>query len=109
MVIRAIYDFLSRIETTSPYPRVLSASSGRSVIGDIAAALGVRLTAEDFAQFIRIESEMSWIASGMSKSRQGFYLRWFLNHRPTRRFFRRAIPMVRNLMSRIEERISNLV
>lgn len=107
VIIRAIYDFLSRIETMSPYPRALSASSGRSVIGQIASAIGARLTAEDFAEFIRIETEISWIVSGMSKSRQGFYLRWFLNHRPTRRFFRRANPMIRDLLSRVEARISN--
>ena len=109
VLIRAIYDFLSRIETISPYPRALSASSGQSVIGDIAAALGERPTEEDFAEFIRIESEISWIVSGMSRSKQEFYIRWFLRHRPTRRFFRRANPMVRNLLSRVEARISNRV
>jgi len=109
VIIRAIYDFLCRIESSMLCAKALSVSSGRSIIEDISAALGMHLKEEDFAEFIRIESEISWIVFGMSKYRQGFYLRWFLNHRPTLRFFRRLKPMVKDLLSRVEARISNLV
>jgi precorrin-6B methylase 2 len=109
VIIRAIYDFFCRIETSTLCSKALSAPCGRSVIEDIASSLGERLTPEDFAEFIRIESEISWIVSGLSKPRQSFYIRWFLKNRPTRRFFRRVNPMVKDLLSRGQARISNLV
>ena len=102
VIIRAIYDFFCRIETSTLCSQALSASAAGLSSRISPLRLGERLTAEDFAEFIRIESEISWIVSGMSKSRQGFYIRWFLNHRPTRRFFRRVNPMVKDLLSRVK-------
>lgn len=109
VVIRAIYDFLSRMETSSSIARSLSVRSGKSMIRDIATVIGVDLLPADFSEFIATEVEISWIVSGVSKARQSFYLRWFLADRPTRRFFRRASPIVRSLLSRVQARISNLV
>jgi SAM-dependent methyltransferase len=109
VVIRAIYDFLSRIETTTLRSKALSARSGELMIQNIATALGIRLETTDFAEFIRIESDIAWIVSDIKICRHKFFLRWFLADRPTRRFVRRAAPVVRGLVARVQARISNLV
>ena len=75
VIIRAaVYDFLSRLK--QPHAVLESAFSTVRQVGneDIASSLGERLTPEDFAEFIRIKSEISWIVSGLSKPRQGFYI-----------------------------------
>lgn len=108
VVIRAVYDFLSRLETIASHSNSLSARSGRKMIQDIGSAVGVNLVAEDFAEFIRIELEISWIVSGVNRRWHSFYLHWFLADRPTLRFSRRTISVVRALLSRVYTRIDNL-
>ena len=102
VVIRAIYDFFSRIERTSLYSRALSIRNGRSMIKDIASNLGVQLENIDFDEFSRIESDIAWIVSGHEKKTQLFYIRWFLIDRPTRRFARKFLPVVKSLTARVQ-------
>jgi hypothetical protein len=106
LVIRAIYDFLCRIEIGTPTSKSLATRRGKSLIQRIAAELGVRLTSVDFAAFVCMESEIAAIVSGSSKFWQGVYVRWFLIDRPTRRFFRRTRPVVSDLLSRFQARLA---
>ena len=108
VVIRAIYDFLSRVEVSNLHSKSLSARSGRKMIKDIGLILGINLVAEDFSEFIRIESEISKVVSGINRLRQSFYLHWFLFDRPTRRLFRRITPILGAFLSRVRARIYNL-
>ena len=101
LVIRAIYDFLCRIETRSRWAKSLTAWRGRAQIHAIASALGVSLSAADFADFVRIEATISECVSGTPAKLEAARIRWFLAHRPTRRAFRRVLPIVRDLSSRI--------
>lgn len=105
LVIRAIYDFLCRTEIGSPRAESLSTQRGTTIIRNIAGTLGVHLATDDFAEFIRLESEISLIVSGARKSSQAFYLRWFLMHRPTRRLFRRVRTLAIHLVSQLKQRL----
>jgi hypothetical protein len=105
LVIRAIYDFLCRTEIGSPRAESLSTQRGKTIIKNIAKTFGVHLETDDFAEFIYLESEISLIVSGASKSSQVFYLRWFLTHRPTRRFFRRVRTSVIDVMTQLKRKL----
>jgi SAM-dependent methyltransferase len=90
VVIRAIYNFLMTIDGRSNIGRALNARSGRVVINNIASAIGAKLSQKDMDDFIALESEIQWIVSGVSKTQQRIYWRWFLTDRPTLRFFVRS-------------------
>ncbi len=107
VVIRAIYDFLSKMETSGMHSKAISKRSGKAMIRKIAATVGVELVEEDFAEFIRVESEFQWIVTGKSRSRQKAHLRWFLADRPTRKFVRRYCQDILVFRSRILDRILN--
>jgi SAM-dependent methyltransferase len=109
IVIRAIYDFLCRIEADGVQAKCLSGHRGKSVIQRIARSLGVCVTEEDFDEFIRIEPEISWIVTGRRASVEKAYVKWFLYHRPTRAYFRRTKPIVKHYWSLAETRITNLL
>jgi hypothetical protein len=106
VVIRAIYDFLSKIETTPFFARALSARSGKRLIFDIANSLGVELVEQDFIDFISLESDIQWIVFDVDKSKQSVYLRWFFVDRPTLQLFRKIKCRMRGFLSRIRTRIS---
>lgn len=106
VVIRAIYDFLSKVEGAGPCAASLSTRAGRRLITDIAATLGVNLDAADFDEFIRLESELQWLVFGVDRTRQVLYLRWYLFDRPTLHLFRRAKRRVAALARRIQARLS---
>ncbi len=106
VVIRAIYDFLSKLESTPPYAKVLSMRSGRWLIRDIAKAIGVDLVVQDFEDFIRLESDLQWVVFGVDKVRQATYLRWYLLDRPTLRAFHMTKQRVGVLLSRIRAKLS---
>ena len=100
VVIRAIYDFLMKIERSPNIGRALNARSGRATINDIASAIGVKLSPKDFDDFIALESEMQWIVSGVSKASKRLYWRWFLTDRPTLRLFVRSLHMFQHYKER---------
>ena len=108
VVIRAIYDFLSKIEAIGPYARSLSRRKGRDLIVDAAASFGTALTSQDFDDFIRLESELQWLAFGVDRRRQAVYLRWYLSDRPTLHAFRRFKRRASSLATRIHGRLSRL-
>lgn len=108
VVIRAIYDFLSKTEATAPFAQALSARSGRYLIRDIAKTLGVDLIDQDFEEFIRVESDLQWIVFGVDKRQQSIYLRWFLVDRPTLHRFRQTKRRMCGFWSKMRARISNL-
>lgn len=109
LVIRAIYDFLSRTELSVAQSDALRSRSGKGTIRKIAEALGITLDEDDFSKFVRLESEIQWIASGKARKWTELYLRWFLADRPTRRFARKTNDGLGRLFARVSARISNLV
>lgn len=89
IIIRSVYNFLSKIDAVSLHTRALLGRSGKTLICDIASAFGVALVKQDFVEFIRLESEFQECVFGINKLRHAIYLRWFLMDRPTVRSFRR--------------------
>lgn len=89
VVIRAIYNLLSKLDDTLPVADSLQARGGRTLISDIAAAIGVNLTAADFQGFVDIESELQWLVFGVAKQRQVTYLRWYFADRVSLKTFMR--------------------
>ncbi len=108
VVIRAIYDFLSKTETAGLRSKALSIRSGRQMIRDISKAIGIQLEAEDFTEFIQLESEIACIVSGINKFRYSLYIRWFLINRSSRRFARCVTPIVKSILSRIHAKFEKL-
>lgn len=69
VVIRAVYCFLADLEPhRNAYPGLRDANL-RRLITRIAAAVGVRLDAADFAAFVSVESRLQGAVSGRSASR----------------------------------------
>ncbi len=108
VVIRAIYDFLSKMEGVNACAASLSARAGRRLITEIAATFGVTLDSADFEEFIRLESELQWLVFGVDRARQTLYLRWYLFDRPTLDLSRRAKRRLAGLATRIRGRLSRL-
>jgi SAM-dependent methyltransferase len=102
VVIRAIYNFLMTIDGRPNIGRALNARSGSVVINDIANAIGVKLSKKDTDDFIALESEIQWIVSGVSKTQQRIYWRWFLTDRPTLRYFVRSCRLFQRYRERVE-------
>jgi hypothetical protein len=110
VVIRAIYDFLSKTETKAKFlSRSLSIRSGKALICDIANVIGVQLVDQDFVEFIKIESELQWFVFGVNKTQQFAYLSWFLVDRSTLRLFRLIKHRFLNVLTRIHTRVLNLL
>ena len=74
---------------------------------EIASILGVLLNDDDFAEFLQLEAELSWIVSGISRDSQKMFIRWFLLNRPSRRLFRQYKPVVSELVARVVSRIQS--
>ena len=105
LVIRAIYDFLSKTDTHRATPGALTARSGKRMIREIAAAIGVHLNNKDFGEFIRLESQLQWIVFGVSTRQQWVYLTWYFANRSSLKMFRRVLGLVRAFFSRVRRRI----
>lgn len=106
IVIRAIYDFMLRVEQTSSLGQALRVRSGRTTVENIANAIGVKLAPDDFNDFIKLESEIQWIISGIGERRQRAHARWFLADRPTLRLFQRSRRRAMSIASRVLARIA---
>lgn len=107
VIIRAIFDFLARIEMSTSLSSALSLRRGKDMIHAIARTLDIELSEEDFANFIYIETEIAYIVTNISRRKQSLYLRWFLTDRPTCRLFRRIDPIAKQLLSRVRAKIEN--
>lgn len=107
LVIRAIYDFLIKMEASGETLPALRDWSGRNLICRIAAAIGIELTAQDFAAFLDLESHIAPIVSGTSTSRQRLLIQWMMVHRPSRRAVRLHAPRVKNLYARVLAKLAN--
>lgn len=105
VVIRSIYDFLSRIELSPVMPKSLQMANGRSMITAIAAALGISLTDKDFVEFSEIETEIANAVTGASRQAQASQIRWFMTHRPSRRLARKMHPIAKSFADRAKARL----
>lgn len=108
LVIRSIYDFLSRIETIALVPKALKTASGRATITAMAAVLDVTLTDRDFVDFADIESALANAVTGASERSQARQIRWFMIHRPSRRLARKLLPIAKSLANRVAARLAAL-
>lgn len=108
VVIRAIYDFLSDIETGSAGRLKQFPRSGVGTIRGIASALGVALNDRDFKDFVSVEAVLSANISGTSSTAHARTIRWFLCDRPSRRLARRIKPTLNSLLSRGISRLQNI-
>ncbi len=108
LVIRSIYDFLSRIETIAVVPKTLRKMSGRATIIAIAAALDVTLTDRDFIDFTDIESTLASVVTGTAERSTARQIRWFMTHRPSRRLARKLFPIAKSFADRVSARLATL-
>jgi SAM-dependent methyltransferase len=88
VIIRAIYNFLSKFADGRNAPAALQASNGATLIREIAATLGVAVEPADFDGFIELECGLQDAAYGFDTARYAKYLRWYLAHRPSVRAVR---------------------
>ncbi|MSR05531.1 MAG: class I SAM-dependent methyltransferase [Gemmatimonadetes bacterium] len=105
LVIKAIYDFLSRVDRVSGLSAALNARSGKRLIRAIANTLGVDPGEPDFDAFVELESALQSSAFGRDRKREASILRWFLLHRPSLSFVRRQRGRFRRLGSRLRARL----
>ena len=77
VVIRAIYNLLTKLDESLPVAKVLQGRGGRSLIRKIGASFGIDLRRADFDRFAYVETELQWQAFGVSKRRHSIYLRWY--------------------------------
>ena len=105
LVIRAIYNFLTRIDGARGLSDELSVRSGRKLIRKIAASIGVELCAQDFENFIATEARFQEASSGLKIGHHMIYLRWFLFDRPSLRFVRRSKKRIAQALTAIRSRL----
>lgn len=108
IVIRSIYDFLSRVEKLTAIPISLRKASGRSTITAMAAVLDVKLTEMDFAEFADLEADLAHAVTGVSRKSRALQIRWFMAHQPSRRLARRWHPVLKNFAYRVTARLAAL-
>lgn len=83
ILIRAIYVFLSRLHGRRCLNHALGVRSGKILITRIAAGLGVKLTSNEFARFVKLQTEFSTRSKGTHPARTMLIIYWFLLDRPT--------------------------
>lgn len=91
LVIRAVFDFLARMEDSPTRNPALNGRGGRQVIEAVAQSLGVNLSSEDFDRFLGLESRMQSIVTGADERRFWLYCRWLLADRPSLRTFMASV------------------
>jgi hypothetical protein len=105
VVIRAIYNFLAKFTEDAKAPLALQRSAARPLIRDIAAAMGVQLSAGDFDAFIELECGLQNAAHGLDSARHAKHLRWYLAHRSSLAAARRF----RNTLRKVRGRVNGLL
>jgi SAM-dependent methyltransferase len=105
VVIRAIYNLLSKLDDSLPVADALRARCGRALISDIATAIGVKLSAADFDGFVEIETELQWQVFRIPKQRHVTYLRWYFADRVTLKTFMRLKERASRLGARVVARL----
>lgn len=105
VVIRSIHAFLSSLDSRATRMRELKVRSGRRLIANIAAALGLKLSAKDFSEFIQLESRLQYLAAGHDQRSQVIGLRWFLIDRPSHGAFLRQRQHFQHVWRRIASRV----
>ncbi|KQY84851.1 hypothetical protein ASD25_07510 [Brevundimonas sp. Root1423] len=83
LAIRAVYNFLVRLEDASPGAGILKRASGQTLIREICSALGMEPEDRDIDDFVTLETRFQEMAYGLDPARYGKYLRWYLAHRPS--------------------------
>jgi SAM-dependent methyltransferase len=78
LTIRAIYEFLCRVEGKAHLHDALAARSGRTTIKRIAAAVGVPVTSRDFSRFVALQAEIQARIWGADRKRSELMLWWYL-------------------------------
>lgn len=105
VVIRAIYYFIRAVEEQSMVIQPLRHRSSRVTIHRIADALGVKLSDDDFREFIALEAGFQSEVFGVSESRHAFTIRWYLMDRKSKRLadavLRLVMPKIRTVGRRI--------
>ena len=100
IVIRAIFDFLARIEKCRTTSAALNGRSGRQLIEAIARSIGASLSSEDFDRFLATEARIQRIVAGISEARTRLYSRWFLIDRTSLRLCIRSFQALTRLKAR---------
>lgn len=108
VVIRAIYDFLSSMETRELKALNGLPRSGKAAISCIAKSIGADLSSADFEEFAIVEAALINLTTGRSLNGTKSMLRWFFLDRYSRRFARRVHPWISSFTSRIETKLQNL-
>lgn len=104
VVIRAIFDFLEKVQRAPIQAGVLASRSGQRLITAIARTFGVILDHEDFARFIELEAEIQELAFGVPRGRTNKYLHWYLVDRPTLQMARRLTRALTRIRDALFER-----
>lgn len=107
IVIRAIFDFLEKMDRAPICSRALSVRSGRRLISSIATSIGVELGRSDFAEFISLEAEFQHLVFGLERRRSRTYLEWYLADRSTLHAARRAKQLWLQIRNSVSARLSD--
>lgn len=108
VVIRAIYNFLSRFEHAPGLAAPLRVRSGKALIHGIAQAIGVQLQEQDFEQFIDLETRLQEAIFGIERERHVAFLRWYLLDRSSLNALRSAKQRSLQLSARVRRAVSRL-
>jgi len=108
VVIRAIYDFLSKAETLELKALNSLPRGGKAAIRSIANSIDIDLSEADFKDFMEIEAKMVYLTTGLSLESTKNKIRWFLLDRPSRGFARRVHPWISSFTSRVEAKLQDL-
>lgn len=84
VVIRAVFNFLQRLEASYTPAGVLQKSNLKRLIITISESIGISLNSTDFADFIKLESEFQSLVSGSNTN--SFLLKWLLFNKKSFRF-----------------------
>lgn len=105
LLIRAIYDFLSKLDNEKFLPKCLQARSGQKLIYNIASTFGVKLSAADFSEFFDLEAELQHLVFGVDKKKQRAFLYWYMFDRNGVRNFRSIKTKAANLSQRVANKL----
>jgi SAM-dependent methyltransferase len=88
LAIRAVFNLLQKADGTSAGSAALKSRSGKSLIAAIGAVIGLKLTEQDFDDFVQLESAFQSTIFTTTFSQNAAYLRWYLLDRPSLGLFK---------------------